>query len=259
MLKLASTLDGRIATRTGNSRWITGEEARSDVHRLRSGIGRAGGAILIGGSTFRKDNPQLTARGIHAGGRQPKAIVFTTTLPDSSAEYHLLRERAEDAIFFVNCEEGKSDRAKALRDIGVTVLASEFGPDAPVDDHLHYLMKALYGMGMPYLLCEGGGRLGLRLMEAGLVDLFFLHMANTIIGDREARPLFDGRTPDTLDEVLRLKNVGTRLVGLDMAMAYLPANSWLAPSIGELSTLHGESSLWLCDENFPQIPGQRQD
>ena len=84
-------------------------------------------------------------------------------------------------------------------------------------------------------------------------------MANTIIGDREARPLFDGRTPDTLDEVLRLKNVGTRLVGLDMAMAYLPANSWLAPSIGELSTLHGESSLWLCDENFPQIPGQRQD
>ena len=259
MLKLASTLDGRIATRTGNSRWITGEEARSDVHRLRSGIGRAGGAILIGGSTFRKDNPQLTARGIHAGGRQPKAIVFTTTLPDSSAEYHLLRERAEDAIFFVNCEEGKSDRAKALRDIGVTVLASEFGPDAPVDDHLHYLMKALYGMGMPYLLCEGGGRLGLRLMEAGLVDLFFLHMANTIIGDREARPLFDGRTPDTLDEVLRLKNVGTRLVGLDMAMAFLPANSWLAPSIGELSTLHGESSLWLCDENFPQIPGQRQD
>lgn len=259
MLKLASTLDGRIATRTGKSRWITGEAARSDVHRLRAGIGRAGGAILIGGSTFRKDNPQLTARGEHAGGPQPKAIVFTTTLPDAGLDYHLLRERAKEAIFFVNCEEAASDRAKALRDLGVTVLASPAGPDAPVYEHLTFLADELFRQGIPYLLCEGGGRLGMRLMEAGLVDLFFLHMANTIIGDREARPLFDGRTPDSLDEVLRLRNVGTRLVGQDIAMACLPSNAWLAPTIGELSTPHGESSLWLCDENFPQLPGLRQD
>ena len=62
MLKLAMTLDGRIATRTGHSRWITGETARRQVHELRANVGRAGGAILVGGNTLHTDNPLLTAR-----------------------------------------------------------------------------------------------------------------------------------------------------------------------------------------------------
>ena len=257
MLKLASTLDGRIATRSGKSRWITGEATRNDVHRLRAGLGRAGGAVLVGGSTFRNDNPRLDARAPHGGGPQPRAIVFSTTLPDANADFHLLRERARDAIFFVNAREAESDRAKALRDMGVTVVASAHGPEADVRDHLKSLVASMHELGMPYVLCEGGGRLGMRLMEAGLVDLFFMQTATKIVGDGEARSLFDGRSPDSMEEALRLKNVGTRLVGDDLSMAYVPETAWFAKDLGPITLSLGEAGLWLTDDEFP-APGARR-
>lgn len=257
MLKLASTLDGRIATRSGKSRWITGEAARNDVHRLRAGVGRAGGAVIVGGSTFRNDNPRLDAREPHGGGPQPKAVVFTTSLPDASADCHLLRDRANDAIFFVNAKEAESEKAKALRDIGVAVVASAHGPNADVLDHLKSLVASMHELGMPYLLCEGGGRLGMRLIEAGLVDLFFMQTATKIVGDAEARSLFDGRSPDSMEEALHLKNVGTRLVGDDLSMAYVPETAWFAKELGPITLSLGEAGLWLTDDEFP-APGVRR-
>lgn len=258
LLKLASTLDGRIATRTGQSRWITGEESRFDVHRLRSGLGRAGGCVLVGGSTFRHDNPQLTARGVHAGGPQPRACVFTSTLPDPNLDCHLLRDRPQESLFFVPKSEAATDKAKALQDMGVTVLASTADPEAPVTEHLQSLIAQLYQQDMPYVLCEGGGRLGLRLIEAGLCDLFYLYMATNIFGDNEARPLFTGRDPETLSDLIHLKNVGIRSTGADLSMAYVPHSTWFAKDLGEFSTINGEASLWASDDNFPAISQLRR-
>ncbi len=258
MLKLASTLDGRIAVRTGESRWITGEQSRAEVHRLRSGIGRAHGALLVGGSTFRFDDPELTARGLFAGGPQPKGVVFTRSLPGAEEPFHLLQDRPGDAIFFTPAEEAGSERAEALRDMGVTVLGSEADSSAPVSEHLSSLISQLHGLGMPYVLCEGGGRLGLRLIESGLCDLFFLHMATTIVGDNEARPVFTGRSPLSLKELLGLKIVGVRHCGDDLSMALLPANAWYAESVGEMSTVQGEATLWGSDEDYSTLaPGRR--
>lgn len=248
MLKLASTLDGRIATRTGQSRWITGEEIRRDVHRLRSGIGRAGGALLVGGKTFRRDNPELTARGPFAGGRQPRAFVFAGHLPEPGAPYHLLMERPEDTTFMVPQEEAASEKAKILRDRGVTIMTSTCDPEAAPAEHLQSLFSQLNPEKVPYILCEGGGRLGLMLLEAGLCDLFYHHMSTRIFGDNQARPLFDGRSPENLDSLLRLRHVGSRHYGEDLAMAYLPGNAWYAPQVGTLSTFNGESTLWSVDE-----------
>ncbi len=244
MLKLASTLDGRIATRSGQSRWITGEAIRREVHRLRSGIGRAGGAIMVGGKTFRRDNPELTARGEFAGGRQPRAFVFTAHLPEVDAPYHLLRERPEETTFLVPQDEAASDRAKALMHRGCHILTSACAPDAPMADHLQSLMSQLNPEKVPYILCEGGGRLGLMLIEAGLCDMFYLHMATKILGDNEARALFDGRSPESLDCSLKFRHVGIRRVGGDLAMAYLPENAWYAPSVGEPASINGDATLW---------------
>ncbi len=254
MLKLASTLDGRIATRTGQSRWITGEKVREEVHRLRNGVGRAGGGLLVGGRTFRKDNPELTARGLFAGGRQPKGCVFCTQLPAPDENFHLLRERAEDSFFLVPRDVAASDRARALRDMGITILTSEADEAAPAKEHIASIFSQLYGTwGMPYILCEGGGRLGLILIEAGLTDLFYLHMATNIFGDNEALPLFDGRSPESLSDSLHLKHVGIRRVGEDLSMAYVPCNAWFADSLGELRSINGESVMWGSDDEDLQI------
>lgn len=74
LLKMAATLDGRIATRKGQSQWISSEESRREVQKLRAGIGRCNGAVLVGGGTFRTDNPRLTARGEFAAGPQPPGL-----------------------------------------------------------------------------------------------------------------------------------------------------------------------------------------
>ncbi len=249
ILKLASTLDGRIATRAGQSRWITGEAIRREVHRLRNGIGRAGGAIMVGGKTFRRDDPELTARGEFAGGRQPRAFVFTAHLPEADAPFHLLRERPEDTTFLVPQSEAASDRAKTLADRGCGILTSQCDPDAPVADHLRSLMGQLNPEKVPYILCEGGGRLGLMLIESGLCDLFYLHMATKILGDNQARALFDGRSPETLDGTLPLRHVGIRSVGADLAMAYLPGSAWYAPTVGEIANINGDATLWACGDD----------
>ena len=245
MLKLASTLDGRIATRTGMSRWITGEKVRGEVHYMRSGIGRAGGAIMVGGATMRSDNPELTARGPYAGGRQPKAFVFTTTLPEPTADCYLLQRRPNDTTFLVPQYVAQSERAKILRDRGVTILSSTCPEDAPTNEHLQSMLGSLNPEKVPYILCEGGGRLGLLLLEAGLCDLFYHHMATSILGDNKGRPLFDGRTPEDLSEMLKLRHISTRNVGCDLAMTWLPENAWYSSSVGTLSPDTG-SCLWNC-------------
>lgn len=202
-LKLAATVDGRIATRTGHSRWISNEQSRAAVHGLRAGIGRAGGAVLIGGGTFRADNPELTAR--HAENvPQPLACVLTSRLPKSAAEFRLLSERPEQTIFFASPAATASTTAEALRKTGCRVIA--IGPGArggPDFDTMFGYMRA--DLGCHYVLCEGGGRLALSLLEAALVDEFHLFLAPIIMGDNDARPLFSGRAPLSVEDALAMR------------------------------------------------------
>lgn len=228
-LKLASTIDGRIATRTGHSRWITGKKARQRVHSLRA----VSHAVLIGGNTFRTDNPLLTCRDARTVPEriipwdasdnalsgacacfspgapvsaaildqqpllpQPRAVVFTSTLPDPNDSFCLLQERSHDTVFLTSPKAAHEDRAKALRAAGVTVLEAE--------NLEHGLEQLRTTLSCYRILCEGGGRLGLALLEQGLVNEFELHMAPKIVGDNMATPLFSGRTPERMEETFNL-------------------------------------------------------
>ena len=102
ILKMAATLDGRIATRKGQSQWISSEPSRQEVQRLRAGIGLCGGAVLIGGGTFRADDPRLTVHEAGATAPQPLACVLTSRLPQPDADFHLLRHRPEQTIFMAS-------------------------------------------------------------------------------------------------------------------------------------------------------------
>lgn len=228
-LKLAATLDGRIATRSGHSQWVSCEASRRRVHWLRRHVQ----AVLVGGNTFREDDPELTCRlleesGEGGGGPQPLAVVLTSRLPaiqeDSGAEGCvpvLVARRPRDTVFFTGQEQAAGPEARNLRKRGCKVWGLPELESGGYD-----LMRALRALLMDlkchYLLCEGGGGLGLSLLEAGLVDEFQLFLAPKILGDEQARPLFQGRCPETMAEALGLRLTSVETVGEDVLLTLRP-------------------------------------
>ncbi len=218
LLKLASTLDGRIATRTGHSQWVSGEESREQVQLLRKKFAHAGGAVVIGGGTFRDDNPRLTVRYPEGeDGPQPLACIVTSRLPSVNLENNILQHRPQDALFFTSPAGAASPTAKALMEMGARVWSEQ--PQSPkvrlpqLDSLINRLYQELH---CPYILCEGGGKLALSFLEHNLIDEFHLHLAPTILGDNEATPLFDGKSPLTMDEALALRITGSAMYGQDL-------------------------------------------
>jgi diaminohydroxyphosphoribosylaminopyrimidine deaminase/5-amino-6-(5-phosphoribosylamino)uracil reductase len=232
LLKLAGTLDGRIATRTGHSKWISSRESRAATHLLR----RRMQAVMIGGNTFYRDDPRLTFRpddpaGPEAGGEeQPLAVVASSRLPDAGQNLHLLKHRAAKTVFWTTAAAAAGPKAEALRRLGARVvgLPSKAGPalsgrgmraELDLREGLAGLRKE---MGCDYVLCEGGGCLGLSLLDKGLVGEFLLHLAPKILGDDEAVPLFDGRSPMYVEQALQLRITDTVRFGSDVRLALRP-------------------------------------
>ena len=208
-LKLASTLDGKIATRTGHSQWISGEESRKKVHELRKKVD----AVIVGGGTFYADNPQLTCR-LEGVERQPLAVIVTSHLPENPEEFTLLQERPEQVIFWTNEKSALTDAASKLQKAGSIVLAlPEENGKLDIAAGLTWLRQEKNCL---YTLCEGGGKLALSLLEKDLVNEFQLHMAPKIVGDQSAPDIFSGRTIATMDEALRLRIIKTELSGEDV-------------------------------------------
>lgn len=172
-LKLATTLDGRIATATGASRWITGPQARRKVHALRA----QSDAVMVGVGTALADDPDLTVRDIGVA-RQPVRIVVDSglRLPLSSR----LVQSAKDGPLWL-CHGAASDRAKAaLTRAGARLVACGPGPGKP---DLGAVLAALAQAGLTRILCEGGAAIAAALLQAGLVDDLMLFSAGRIIGD----------------------------------------------------------------------------
>ncbi len=171
-LKLAMSLDGQIAARSGSSRWISGEKARAIVHRMRS---RAD-AVLVGGGTFRKDDPLLTAR--VPGGKDPKRVILTSR-PGGLAGSRIVREGGPEVI--VVCPRGVAARdAERARALGARVLL------LPARDGrigAGPLLRALGREGIASLLVEGGGRTAGWLLAEGAVDRFVFFVAPLLLGD----------------------------------------------------------------------------
>lgn len=214
-LKMAATLDGRIATRTGHSRWISGEESRRAVHELRARCG----AVVVGGGTLRADDPRLNVRGFD-GAQDPLAVVVTSSLPADPDVFFLTRERAGETIFWTTETAAETAEAEVLRQRGCRIwpLASQ-GSALDLGAGLERLREECK---VWYVLCEGGGGLALSFIEAGIMDEFRLYTAPKIIGDHEAKSLFTGREPQTMDQALNLRLTETRPSGEDMLAIYRP-------------------------------------
>jgi diaminohydroxyphosphoribosylaminopyrimidine deaminase/5-amino-6-(5-phosphoribosylamino)uracil reductase len=175
VLKLAATLDGRIATRRGESRWITGEAARRRVHLMRA----QADAVLIGAGTARADAPMLDVRGLGLADRAPVRV-----LADGALSVPLtgpLARTAEDQPLWVLHRAGAdAARRDALGDHGAVLI--EVATDRGGGLSMPAAMAMLAQRGITRLLCEGGGRLAASLLAAGLVDEIALFTAGRTVG-----------------------------------------------------------------------------
>ena len=203
-LKLATSLDGRIADYTGRSRWISGPEARQWVHWLRSGFD----ALAVGGRTARADNPSLTVRGPVTPRLVPRRVVFDRRAELAGAQ-KLLDSARQIPVLVVAEGPVDTERAHALTAAGVDLL--------PVAN-LHEGMVRLREAGIRSLLVEGGGRLAGRLVAQGLVDRFYWVQGPVWLGD-DGIPAFGGIPGGLLEQAVRWRVVERRPLGPDTLLA----------------------------------------
>ena len=170
-LKLATSLDGRIATASGESQWITGVDSRCDVHGLRA----RHDAVIVGGGTARADNPSLTVRGLNLG-RQPIRIVASRHLDFDSPALQANRDTAPLWL----CHAPQTRVNGAWKTQCDALLQVPLAADGQLD--LAALMQALGARGLTSVLCEGGGQLAASLLRAELVDDVILYTAGLALG-----------------------------------------------------------------------------
>ena len=170
-LKLATSFDGRIATVSGESQWITGADARRDVHGLRA----CHDAVLVGGGTARADNPSLNVRGLGLV-RQPIRIVASRHLDFDAPHLQVSRDVAPLWL----CHGPQARVSGVWQSQCDALLQVPLAPDGQLD--LAVLMQALAKKGLTSVLCEGGGQLAASLLRAGLVDDVILYTAGLALG-----------------------------------------------------------------------------
>ncbi|MBR6444593.1 MAG: bifunctional diaminohydroxyphosphoribosylaminopyrimidine deaminase/5-amino-6-(5-phosphoribosylamino)uracil reductase RibD [Firmicutes bacterium] len=217
IMKYAMTADGKIATKTGASKWISGEESRKEVHRMR----HACMGIMAGIGTVKADDPMLNCRleaeDLPAGeaeSRDPVRIICDSNLsisPDTQ-----IVKTAKDIETIIVCANEDVDKAAVLREKGAEVLALP-GEDGKPD--LKKLMKILGERGIDSLLIEGGGTLNENALKAGIVNEVRAFVAPKLFGGTAKSPVM-GEGVETPDEAYRLEMTDIRQTGEDLMIRY---------------------------------------
>jgi diaminohydroxyphosphoribosylaminopyrimidine deaminase / 5-amino-6-(5-phosphoribosylamino)uracil reductase len=206
-LKLATSLDGRIATASGESRWITGEGARRAVHALRADHD----AVLIGVETALADDPELTVRSANFTGRQPARVVLDSR-QRLSPDCKLARTARQTPTYVVSIENS-NDR---LTDAGVKVLTVKAIGERP---DLKASLEALEAEGISSVLVEGGGQVAASFIRCELVDQIEWFRAPIVLGG-EGRPAIGSLALTELAKAPRFKRVALEAVGDDLWERY---------------------------------------
>ncbi len=208
ILKLAASLDGRIATSTGESKWITGDRARNFVHQLRSQVD----AVVVGADTVIKDNPRLTSR--IPGGRDPWRIVLDTRLriPNSA---QVLRGRGVEKTIVVTGERSPVNRVKAIESAGARVLRLPVKGNKGRWISFPSLLKKLFGMGFLSVMIEGGASTAARALNDGVVDRVVFFFAPKVIGG-DGRSMIEELGITSMSRTKAIVDLETKRFGQDL-------------------------------------------
>jgi diaminohydroxyphosphoribosylaminopyrimidine deaminase / 5-amino-6-(5-phosphoribosylamino)uracil reductase len=214
-LKLAATLDGRIAAAGGDSRWVTGEAARLRAHQLRA----EAGAVLVGAGTVRADDPQLTARDLP---EEPPPITRVVLDPRLTigAESRLVKNAAEDPVLiFADAEvlEDVLDR----RELDAPCVEVVGAPSSSGGLDLRFVLDELGRRGIRGVLVEGGGETAARFVEAGLADKLTLFYAPKFVGSGGV-PMIGALHVTKMSEALEFSVSDVEKLGEDVAVTLYP-------------------------------------
>ena len=203
ILKAAVSLDGRIATRTGDSKWITGNKARRVGHRLRNLCD----AILVGKNTVLADDPELTCR--IPGGLNPVRIILDTRL-SLSPEFRIFKTARKTPTWIICGKKAPLEKERVFRELGVRVLRL---PEKAGKIDLRSLLEVLVGENLLSVLVEGGGEVHGSFLDEGLVDEVFFFVGPVVIGGRKAPQAVAGTGPERLSKALWLKDLEVKPLG----------------------------------------------
>lgn len=212
VMKYAMTLDGKIACATGDSKWVTGEIARTQVHQMR---GRYRG-IMVGIGTVLADDPMLNCR--VEGGVDPVRIICDSNLriPTESQ----IVKTASDIETIVACSqealesERKQEKIRRLKEAGIQIIGTEGAHGV----NLVELMKKLGGQNIDSILLEGGGTLNASALEDGIVNKVYAYIAGKLIGGMDARSPVEGMGIDRMADAITLQNVEIEKLGDDFCI-----------------------------------------
>lgn len=209
VMKYAMTLDGKIATRTGASKWITGEDARQHVHKLRGQYR----VILAGIGTVLADDPMLNCR--LPGGRQPVRVIADSRLrlPLDSQ----IAKTAGEYRTIVACANAEPEKEAALQACGVEVLRC---PDAEGRVDLQRLIQQLGQEQLDSVFIEGGGQLHEAALRAGIVNHVCAYIAPKLFGGAEAKSPVEGQGVSLPDDCAKLDHLKITQLGADLLLEY---------------------------------------
>lgn len=208
MLKTAMSLDGKIATSAGQSKWITSDAARQRVHEWRDEYD----AIMVGIGTVLADNPALTAR-LDRPTRNPIRIIVDSRAR-TPLDSNVVSDRQAKTIIAVT-ERASKENIDRLRAAGVEIITAGEG------DHvdLRRLLKELAAQEITSVMLEGGGTLNFSMLRAGLVDRINAFIAPKVLGGRMALTAVEGEGFTQLDQAVELVDVETEMVGGDVLIS----------------------------------------
>lgn len=215
VMKAAMSLDGKIATRTGESQWITGPAARERVHQLRSALS----GIMVGVQTVITDDPQLTSR--IPGGKNPLRIIVDSTLL-IPLEAKVLQNQELAKTIIATTERADRNKAALLEAAGIELLTVP-AKDGRTD--LKALMRALGERGIDSILLEGGATLNFSALQAGIVDKVQIYIAPKLIGGETAKTPVGGEGIEKLSQAFGVLDLKASSVGEDILLeGYLAKN-----------------------------------
>ncbi len=199
ILKCAATLDGRIATSTGDSKWITNEKSRNHVHKIRHEVD----AVLVGSGTLHADNPSLTSRIKGVQTKDPLRIVLDTHLSIKEDANLITGESIDKTIIVIGPDVSK-EKKSMLAEKGVQII------EIPLKEgrlDLNELMIKLGQMSILSLLIEGGSRVAGSALNEGIVNKVLFFLAPKILGGSDGIPIFQGKGPLLIKDAFNLNHV----------------------------------------------------
>lgn len=208
VLKTAMSLDGKISTTSGESKWITDKEARENVHILRNELT----AIMIGIDTVIIDNPELTCR--IPNGRNPIRIVVDSNLriPYDSK---ILQTAKKFKTIIATTEKARKEKIHKLKDLGIIVIETK-SKNEKVD--LKDLMHKLGNQNIDSILLEGGSTLNYSALESGIVDKILVYIAPKIIGGMKSKTPVGGSGISHLKDAFKVRELSTSIIGKDILL-----------------------------------------